>query len=184
MSGEVQLQFTLADPTNPTSPDVLQRLHSMINITSEEEDDDEDEEISRLDSQDLEEEEDDDADPDPDTSDETDDPAKPGKAEKKRRRKLKLAKLKRKTKARAYEFSGGSDVVGMIFLEVSKVFDLPPERNSKNRHLYQLSAQIVVLTQFNSHENIFRYGSLCSYFTWTKDIQNQSHPSQSEPDIR
>ncbi|KAL8822162.1 MAG: hypothetical protein Q9191_007097, partial [Dirinaria sp. TL-2023a] len=129
VSGEVQLQFTLADPANPTSPDVLQRLHSMINITSEEEDDDEDEEISRLDSQDLEEDDDDDADPDPDTSDETDDPTKPGKAEKKRKRKLKLAKLKRKTKARAYEFSGGSDVVGMIFLEVSKVLDLPPERN-------------------------------------------------------
>lgn len=131
VSGEVQLQFTLADPTNPASSDVLQRLQSMISITSEEEDDDdeENEDISRLDSQDLEDEDDDEADLDPETSDETDDQAKPGKAEKKRRRRLKLAKLKKKTKARAYEFSGGSDVVGMIFLEISRVVDLPPERN-------------------------------------------------------
>ena len=93
---------------------------------------DEDDEFSRMSSNELddEEDEDDDVDLDPETSDETtDDPAKPGKEAKKKRR-LRLAKLKKKTKARAYEFTGESDVVGMVFLEVSRITDLPPERNS------------------------------------------------------
>ena len=63
-----------------------------------------------------------------DTSDETDDPAKPEIAEK-RKRKLRLARLKRKAKARAYEFTGASDVTGIAFLEIVKITDLPPERN-------------------------------------------------------
>lgn len=62
-------------------------------------------------------------------SDEPEDPSKPESVEKKRRR-LRLKRLKRKKKARAYEFMSGSDVVGIIFLEISKIIDLPPERNS------------------------------------------------------
>ena len=66
-----------------------------------------------------------------DRSDETDDLTKPEAVEKNKRR-LRLKRLKRKTKARAYEFSGaGSDVVGIVFLELSKITDLPPERNSR-----------------------------------------------------
>ncbi len=62
-------------------------------------------------------------------SDETDDPSKPESMEKKKRR-LRLAKLRRrKKKTRAFEFMGGSDVVGIIFLEISRITDLPPERN-------------------------------------------------------
>lgn len=64
------------------------------------------------------------------TSDETDDPIKSGGTEK-RKKKLRLARLRRKTKARAYEFSGGTDVVGIVFLDIVKITDLPPERNSK-----------------------------------------------------
>ena len=126
MSGEVQLQFTLADPNNPTSPDVIQKLNAMVRMTTDEDGDEEG--ISRVDSQEPDDEDDDDG--ELETSDETDDPAKPGKAEKRKKR-LKLAKLKKKTKARAYEFSGGSDVVGMVFLEISRIVDLPPERNSE-----------------------------------------------------
>ena len=125
------MQFTLADPSNPTAPDVVQRLNAMARITTED-DNDEDDELARLSSNDLDEDDDDidEADLDLETSDETtDDPTKPGK-EAKKKRKLRLAKLKKKTKARAYEFTGESDVVGMVFLEVSKITDLPPERNS------------------------------------------------------
>lgn len=125
------MQFTLADPTNPTSPDVLKRLNALAGIAVDE-DGDEDDDIAKLSSNELddEDEEDDDADLDLETSDETtDDPIKPGKEGKKRRR-LRLARLKKKSKARAYEFTGESDVVGMIFLEVSRITDLPPERNS------------------------------------------------------
>lgn len=49
--------------------------------------------------------------------------------EKKKRRRL--AGLKKKVKQRAYEFSGESDVAGVLFIEIQKVTDLPPERNSK-----------------------------------------------------
>ena len=134
VSGEVQMQFTLADPTNPTSPDVVQRLNAMARITLED-NGDEDDEMSRISSNELDDEDDDDDDADLDleTSDETtDEPTKPGKEMKKKKRKLRIAKLKKKAKARAYEFSGESDVVGMVFLEISKITDLPPERNSKS----------------------------------------------------
>ena len=63
-----------------------------------------------------------------DTSDETDDATKPEAVEKRKKR-LRLKRLKRKTKARAYEFTGGSDVIGIAFLEIEKITDLPPERN-------------------------------------------------------
>lgn len=67
------------------------------------------------------------------TSDETDDPSKPAKAEKeKRRRKLRMKRLKKRAKARAYEFTGGTDVVGIVFLEICKITDLPPERNRRS----------------------------------------------------
>lgn len=76
-----------------------------------------------------EEDDDDDDEKDLETSDETDDPTKPASTEK-RKKKLRLARLKKKSKKRAYEFSGGSDVVGIIFLDIGKITDLPPERNS------------------------------------------------------
>jgi phosphatidylserine decarboxylase len=64
------------------------------------------------------------------TSDETDDPTKPEVVEKRRRR-LRLKRLKRKSLAhRAYQFSGvGNGVQGIVFMEIVKVTDLPPERN-------------------------------------------------------
>lgn len=127
ISGEIQLQFTVADPANPSaSPsDILQKFMALVRGSSGEEID-EDEELSKLGSHDVDEDEDDDR--DLDTSDETDDPAKPEVAEKRKKR-LRLARLKRKTKARAYEFTGGSDVIGIAFVEIEKITDLPPERN-------------------------------------------------------
>ena len=52
----------------------------------------------------------------------------PEQREKKRRR-LKLAKLKRKAKEHGYEFTGGSDVAGVLFIEIQRISDLPPEKN-------------------------------------------------------
>lgn len=130
VSGEVLLQFTLEDTNNPAaSPqEAVPKLLALATVTPSE-DFSEDGELSKASSPDV--DDDDDDDEEPDTSDETDDLMKPGESEKKRRRKLRLAKVKRKTKARAYEFTGGSDVVGMVFLEISRITDLPPERNSK-----------------------------------------------------
>lgn len=91
----------------------------------------EDDELSRLPSHDSLGDDVDDIEKDEDTSDETDDPTKPDIVENKKKRK-RLAVLRRKSlAARAYEFTGkDSDVSGIIFLEVSKITDLPPERNS------------------------------------------------------
>lgn len=47
----------------------------------------------------------------------------------KRDKRRRLARLKRKTKAKAYQYSGLSDVAGVLFLEIQKITDLPPERN-------------------------------------------------------
>ena len=124
------MQFTLVDHSNPSAEpfDALKRLAIIIGLDADEDEDDED--LSRLDSQDvLDEAEDDEDDNGLNTSDETDDLSKPEKVETKKR-KLRMKRLRGKTISRAYEFAGGSDVTGIVFLEIKKIVDLPPERNS------------------------------------------------------
>ncbi|KAL8995967.1 MAG: hypothetical protein Q9169_004414 [Polycauliona sp. 2 TL-2023] len=125
VSGEVQMQFTMADPSNPsaTPQDIFQKFMVMAAVSPGIEGDEVDE-FSRIESNDREEDDDNDL----ETSDETEEPGKLDLSEKKRR-KLRLKKLKRKTKARAYEFTGGTDVVGIVFVEICKITDLPPEKN-------------------------------------------------------
>ncbi|GJC85221.1 phosphatidylserine decarboxylase proenzyme 3 [Colletotrichum liriopes] len=78
---------------------------------------------------DQDEEDDDDLDLEDDTP-EDEDPSKPEVAEKRRRR-LRIKGLKKKKRDQAYEFNNsGSDVVGIIYLEVLNITDLPPEPNS------------------------------------------------------
>ncbi|KAL8694779.1 MAG: hypothetical protein Q9218_000625 [Villophora microphyllina] len=129
VSGEVQMQFTMADPSNPsaTPQEILQKFMVMAAISPGPEGDEENE-FSRTESNDGNEDEDEDDDNDVETSDETEESGKLDVAEKKNK-KLRLKRLKKKTKARAYEFSGGTDVVGIIFVEICKITDLPPERN-------------------------------------------------------
>ncbi|PGH23110.1 phosphatidylserine decarboxylase [Polytolypa hystricis UAMH7299] len=120
ISGEIQLQFSLCDPSNPSaSPeDIYKKFKSVVCAS-----DDDDATIAPTpDTDEMEREE--------ETWDETDDPSKPEGAEKRRRR-LRLARLKRRSiEARAYEFSGAKDgVSGIVFMEVTKILDLPPERN-------------------------------------------------------
>jgi phosphatidylserine decarboxylase len=64
-----------------------------------------------------------------DETPEDEDPSKPETIEKRRRR-LRIKGLKRKKRDNPYEFvNGGSDVVGIIFLEICNITDLPPESN-------------------------------------------------------
>ncbi|KAL8761703.1 MAG: hypothetical protein Q9184_002207 [Pyrenodesmia sp. 2 TL-2023] len=128
ISGEVQMQFSLSDPSNPsaTLQEILQKFQVMAAISPSPEADDSND-LSRSNSNDVNEDEDDD-DKDLETSDETEEPGNLEVSEKKNK-KLRLKRLKRKTKARAYEFSGGTDVVGIVFVEICKITDLPPERN-------------------------------------------------------
>jgi phosphatidylserine decarboxylase len=118
ISGEILLQFSISDSAKPdASPaEINQKFRSLV-YAGEDED--------QIPPGEL-----DDLDRDEETSDETDDPSKPEVVEKRRRR-LRLARLKRKSlAARAYQFSGsGSGVQGIMFVEVVRVTDLPPERN-------------------------------------------------------
>ncbi|PLB53391.1 hypothetical protein P170DRAFT_349459 [Aspergillus steynii IBT 23096] len=121
VSGEILLQFSLVDTSNPTAtPDEVYQKFKNVVCTSEDDD-----EYPQIPATVL-----GDADRDEETSDETDDPAKPEVVEKRRRR-LRLARLKRKSlAARAYQFSGaGNGVQGIVFMEIVRVTDLPPERN-------------------------------------------------------
>ncbi|KAK0616063.1 phosphatidylserine decarboxylase-domain-containing protein [Bombardia bombarda] len=64
-----------------------------------------------------------------DETPEDEDPNKPETIEKRKRR-LRIRGLKRKNRQNPYEFTnGGSDVVGVIYLEICNITDLPPESN-------------------------------------------------------
>ncbi|KAK8120740.1 Phosphatidylserine decarboxylase proenzyme 3 [Apiospora kogelbergensis] len=66
---------------------------------------------------------------DDDETPEDEDPNKPETIEKRKRR-LRIRGLKRKKRQNPYEFAhSGSDVVGLIFLEILNITDLPPEHN-------------------------------------------------------
>lgn len=122
VSGEILLQFSLVDTSNPnaTADEIYQKFRSVVCTSEDDEDYPQIPSIPVLGEADRDEE----------TSDETDDPAKPEVVEKRRRR-LRLARLKRKSlAARAYQFSGaGNGVQGIVFMEIIRVTDLPPERN-------------------------------------------------------
>jgi phosphatidylserine decarboxylase len=125
VSGEILLQFSLVDASTLHAPalETYRKFRSIV-CAAEEEDDENlpnswNEQLEDLDKED-------------ETSDETDDPTKPEVVEKRKRR-LRIARLKRRSiAARAYQFSGASNgVEGIVFIEISRITDLPPERNGK-----------------------------------------------------
>ncbi|KAB2581344.1 Phosphatidylserine decarboxylase proenzyme 2 [Lasiodiplodia theobromae] len=123
VSGEVLLQFELVDPSNPSAtPEQLYQRFLGIAVGTPSGDDD-DEDLERLDSGDIEETEEE------ESSDEADDADKADAKKEKKRKRLRMKKLRRKAKERAYEFYGSSDVAGVLFLEITKITDLPPEKN-------------------------------------------------------
>lgn len=119
------MQFSLYDPAGPSvSPQqVLAKLSSICGSDSPFFEGEALQGLERTDSGELEHEEADETEP----ASGTDDSRTPETAEKKRRRRLAI--LKRKVKLRGYEFSNGSDVAGVLFVEIQKITDLPPERN-------------------------------------------------------
>ncbi|RCI08108.1 hypothetical protein L249_6351 [Ophiocordyceps polyrhachis-furcata BCC 54312] len=129
VSGEVQLQFTLFDTTNlnATPRQVFEKFYRLIgdvNIGS-----------SRTvtpsatpllapttdyGGQDMDEE---------DNFTELDEEPEGQETAEKRKRRLRIRGLKRRRRQNLYAFNSVSDVVGIIFLEICKVTDLPPEHN-------------------------------------------------------
>lgn len=126
VSGEIQIQFSLVDPTNlAATPDqILQKLLGIAGQLSSP-DEEEEELLLRADSNgtDIEDDE---------SSDEAQDESKKAEKREKRRRRLRLAKLRKNAKQKSgYEYSSNGDIAGVLFLEIQKVTDLPPEKNGK-----------------------------------------------------
>lgn len=145
VSGEVMLQFNLLDTVNPASPhqQTMDRLQSILRSVPDASGSagvtpaastipqvdplsefvvDDDEEVS-----DFEEDSNDEG--EGEGEGESEDASKPETAEKRRRR-LRIRGLKRKNRRGAYAFTNSdSDVVGIIYLEICSVTDLPPEHN-------------------------------------------------------
>lgn len=131
VSGEVQMQFQLVDSANPAaSPDEIRRKFKAQMMA--EDDDTDSDSLSRQTSLNDPEDDLDEDDADSVEDNETDSQSDAGSAVDKKKKKRKLAVLRRKSiAARAYEFVGkDSDISGMIFMELVKVTDLPPERNA------------------------------------------------------
>lgn len=130
------LEFSIHDPQHsPATPQqTLQKLRSILAAYSsssppDDEDDEDEDEVSRVDSvdQDLDEDEEEAQDSVSDLPEGADKQEMTVEKKKKRR----LARLKRKAKQRAFKFNGMSSVAGVLFLEISRITDLPPQRNSK-----------------------------------------------------
>lgn len=127
------MQFTLTDPANPTSSaqSTMEKFNSLTTM-SPAGDEDEEEGSERVESGGT-----DSGDQDDDNSDEVGNkleqktPEQNPEVLETRKKKRKIARLRRKRKQRAYEFSGSSDVAGVLFIEVVRITDLPPERNRK-----------------------------------------------------
>ncbi|KIX07573.1 phosphatidylserine decarboxylase [Rhinocladiella mackenziei CBS 650.93] len=129
VSGEVLMQFTIVDSANPSaSPEEIRKKFQAY-IGAEEEDDDLSRVSTNVDDA-VADEDVDDFDDDLESVTENESPQKSAAAEKKEKKK-RLARLRRKSiAARAYNFLGAdNDVNGIIFMEIVKITDLPPERN-------------------------------------------------------
>lgn len=126
VTGEIQIQFSLVDATNPAAnaEHIMSKFLAIAGQTPSPDEDD-DGYLMRGDSNltDLGEEE---------SSDETQDESKKAEKRERRRKKLRLARLKKKAKQlSAYEYSDKGDVAGVLFLEIQKITDLPPESNGE-----------------------------------------------------
>lgn len=130
VTGEIQVQFSLADASNPlaSNDELIQKFMSFVTQTpSPDDDDDDDDFLLRTESAENDEEAEEE-----ESSDEALDESKKAEKREKRSRKLRLARLKKKAnKLRSYEFSDKTEVAGVLFLEISKVTDLPPEKNGR-----------------------------------------------------
>ena len=124
VSGEIQMQFSIVDSADPAaSPEEIQKkFRTVMKLV------DSDDDLSRVstnaDADDDDDEDDDGMDDDLETGNEAEPTSKPAIEKKKR-----LARLRRKSIAvRAYDFLT-SDISGIIFMEIVKITDLPPEKN-------------------------------------------------------
>lgn len=165
------LELSLADTSNPsaTSEELVQKFQTIAvpTPTGEEEDDS----LLRADSGEADDQEDEE-----EGSDEIQDETKKEEVREKRRKRLRLAKLKRKAKLRAYEFSDKTEVAGVLFLEVVKVTDLPPERNSTFHYSHHIELNLTN----HSDSNVIRHGSLRYHLVGKENVSYKGNQPQFE----
>ncbi|TGZ81622.1 hypothetical protein EX30DRAFT_348439 [Ascodesmis nigricans] len=134
VTGEIQLGFELVDGANPeaTSDEIQQKWvqwYSGVMPTPSGSGDDEADPLARAVREGISNDEDEDE--DEEEEEESPSPVeevagvKPLKPAKEKKGK----KGQKKKKIHTYELNRGSDVVGVLFLEVSSITDLPPEKN-------------------------------------------------------
>jgi hypothetical protein len=177
VTGDVQLQFTLLDLINPTATpqQVLQKLGMICGgNNSPDADEAEDERLERFESG----EQDDDDEDQEGITDEADDGKTPSDKKKKR---LRLARLKKKAKEHGYEFAGATDVAGVLFVEIQRITDLPPEKNGR---LIAIFCRISKLMHFSSTPYWLRYGPFRGHLPWKEDIPNPRYTSQPQSCVR
>lgn len=148
MSGEVLLEFSLQDPlhSSATPHQLQQRLLALVASSSESESQD-DRAFAREETKDVDDSDDDDDEEQIEAgNDSSNNPPKNESPEKQHRR-LRLARMKRKVKERAYELNGQSELAGVLFLEIEKITDLPPEHNSMFICWHRLHVRILIAKQ-------------------------------------
>jgi hypothetical protein len=180
VTGSVQLQFTLIDPLNSTATpqQILQKFGVICGANSSPDADEaEDERLERIESG----EHDDDDEDQEEITDEADEGKTPEVAAEKKKKRLRLARLKKKVKERGYEFSGATDVAGVLFVEIQRITDLPPEKNG----MFMASCnRFAKLTESSSSSYWLRYGSFRGHFSWQEDIPYPCSSSQPQSCIR
>ncbi|OCK79385.1 hypothetical protein K432DRAFT_383134 [Lepidopterella palustris CBS 459.81] len=133
VTGQVLVQFAMVDPGNPsaTPQQIWQKFMAIAQTSPGIEEEEDDEALLRTDSGELDEndENEEEQEEQEEASDEPQDESKKAEVAEKKRKRLRLARLRKKAKQRGYEFTGHSEVAGVLFLEISKITDLPPERN-------------------------------------------------------
>lgn len=167
VTGEILIQFSLVDTSNPSAPpeQLVQKLLAIAG-NSPSPDEEEAELLLRADSNNTDVE-------DEDSSDEAQDESKKMEKRERRRKKLRLAKLKKKAKAitgGGYEYViDNGDVAGVLFLEIQKITDLPPERNGTYSGAHSVHSSL----RCCSHKDLIRYGSLCRDLSRKEDVPHQ-----------
>lgn len=133
ISGEIKLDLAIVDSKhNPASPELITaKLRGIPSMPSTP--------ANELDGFDVHSavvsEDDDEEDLSSDELNVIDEDGTKSNKSKGRKMKDKAKRKIRKGSKNAYEFAGGGDVVGVIFLEIGSISDLPPEKNSQSSDL-------------------------------------------------
>jgi phosphatidylserine decarboxylase len=176
VTGEIQIQFSVVDTSNPSAP-AQQLLEKFLAIagSSPSPDEEEAEALLRADSNNT------DVEDDEESSDEAQDESKKAEKREKRRKRLRMARLKKKAKQMSgYEYSSNGDIAGVLFLEIQKVTDLPPERNG----VYLPRTVPCASSSHLSDTNLVRHGPLCRDLARQEDVPNEDSQPQPQPCVR